>query len=149
MGSPVSAEHEVDHRFIVEGFVCGSDGKAVPEAEVMVKDTRVSVGKMGYTDGRGHYKVTLHLHNDNQGDPILVTAKEQEQRITATFDPNDLHTERKVTVHFGTGCIAEQSSAWVYYGVGLGVAAVAVFAGAQLMRKRRQPIKRGRGKRSS
>jgi hypothetical protein len=142
------AEHEVDHRFIVEGFVCSSDGKAVPETEVMVKDTRASVGKMGYTDGRGHYKVTLHLHNDNQGDPILVTAKDQEQRITATFDPKDLHTERKVAVHFGTGCVTEESNSWVYYGVGLGVAAVAAFAGAQLMRKRRQPIKRGKGKRS-
>ncbi len=147
--SEVLAEHEIDHRFIVEGFVCGSDGKAIPEAEVMVKDTRVSVGKMGYTDNRGHYTVTLHLHNDNQGDPILITAKDQEQRIAAKFDPNDLKTERKVTANFGTGCVTqEESSPWVYYGVGLGVAVVAAFAGARLMRKRRQPVKRGKGKRS-
>jgi hypothetical protein len=147
--SEVLAEHEIDHRFIVEGFVCGSDDKAVPEAEVMVKDTRVSVGKMGYTDNRGHYTVTLHLHNDNQGDPILITTKDQEQRIAATFDPKDLKTERKVTVNFGTGCVTqEESSPWVYYGVGLGVAVVAAVAGARLMRKRRQPVKRGKGKRS-
>ena len=145
--STVLAEHEVDHRFIVEGFVCGGDGTVVPETEVMVKDTRVSVGKMGYTDSRGHYKVTLHLHNDNQGDPILITAKDQERRITATFDPKDLHTERKVTVNFGSGCVTEESSSWVYYGVGLGAVVAAAVAGATLMRKRRQPMKRGRGKR--
>ncbi|MGH7230745.1 MAG: hypothetical protein ACREJU_05215 [Nitrospiraceae bacterium] len=143
----VRAEHEIDHRFIVEGFVCGSDGKAISETEVMVKDTRVSVGKMGYTDNRGHYKVTLHLHNDNQGDPILVTAKDQEQRTTATFDPKDLRVERKVTVNFGSGCVTEDSSSWIYYGVGLGVMIAAAVAGATLVRKRRQPVRRGKGKR--
>jgi hypothetical protein len=112
----------------------------------MVKDTRVSVGKMGYTDSRGHYKVTLHLHNDNLGDPILITAKEQEQRVSASFDPKDLRTERKTTVNFGSGCVSE-SSPWVYYSVGLGVAAMAAVAGATLFRKRRQPAKRGKAKR--
>jgi hypothetical protein len=146
--STVQAEHEVDHRFSIEGFVCGSDGRAVPDAEVMVKDTRASVGKMGYTDSRGHYKVTLHLHNDNQGDPILVTARDQEQRVAATFDPKNLHAERTMTVNFGSGCVtSEGSSPWVYYSVGLGVAAAAVAAGAKLIRKRRQPAKRGKGKR--
>ena len=147
VASPAHAEHEVDHRFIVEGFVCDTDGQAVPDTEVMVKDTRVSVGKMGYTDGRGRYKVTLHLHNDNQGDPILVTYKDQEQRITANFDPNDLHTERKITVNFGSGCATEESNVWVYYGLGLGAVVVAAVAGATLMRKHRQPVKRGKGKR--
>jgi MYXO-CTERM domain-containing protein len=147
MPSVSVAEHEVDHRFVVEGFVCESDGRAVSDVEVMVKDTRVSVGKMGYTDSRGHYKVTLHLHNENQGDPILVTAKDQEQRITASFDPKDIRTERKATVNFGAGCVREGSDSWVYYSVGLGVAAVAAVAGATLMRRRRQPMKKGKGKR--
>jgi MYXO-CTERM domain-containing protein len=114
----------------------------------MVKDTRLSLGKMGYTDRRGFYKVTLHLHNENQGDPILVTAREQEQRIAATFDSKNLHDERSATVNFGSGCVTDDgSSPWVYYSLGLGIAAAAAVAGATLMRKRRQPVKRGKGKR--
>src|SRR5687768_13438452 len=35
------AEHEVDHRFIIEGYVCGEDGKPMANQEVMVKDTRI------------------------------------------------------------------------------------------------------------
>jgi hypothetical protein len=147
--SIVPAEHEVDHRFTVEGMVCGGkDGGMLADAEVMVKDTRASIGKMGYTDRRGHYEVTLHLHNENQGDPVLVAVGDQEQRITAQFDPKDLRTERKMTVNFGSGCVAEAAgSPWLYYGVGLGVAAVGAVAGARLIRKRRQPAKRGKRKR--
>jgi len=148
--TPVFAEHEADHRFTVEGFVCGNDGRPVAETEVIVKDTRASVGKAGYTDGRGYYKVTLHLHNDNLGDPILVMVRDQEQRVTARFDPKDAHTERKVAVNFGSGCeqAPEGPHNWVYYSIGVGLAAVAAFAGAKWIRKHRRPFKqRGKGAR--
>ncbi|MEW6542511.1 MAG: carboxypeptidase-like regulatory domain-containing protein [Nitrospirota bacterium] len=143
----VSATHEVDHRFTVEGFVCGSDGKPVAETQVIVKDTRASVGVSVYTDSRGYYKATLHLHNDNRGDPILVSALQQEQRVTAQFDPKDVETERLVKVTIGSGCetAGEESSPWVYYGAGIGIAAVAALAGARFFRKRQRS--QGQGKR--
>ena len=68
------ATHEADHRFTVEGFVCDKDGKPNAQVEVLVKDTRVTIGQTVRTDGDGYYKVTLHLHNDNFGDPLLVEA---------------------------------------------------------------------------
>jgi len=143
------AMHEIDHRFTVEGYICKADGQPAAETEVVVKDTRVSVGTTAFTDARGYYKATLHLHNDNQGDPVLVAALEQDKKITAQFDPNDVKTERKVTVNIGTGCAVsdEGTPRWVYYGAGIGAAAMAVFAGAWLIgRGRRQP-KRGKGAR--
>lgn len=143
------AEHEVDHRFIVEGYVCGGDGKSMANQEVMVKDTRIPLGKTTYTDSDGFYSVTLHLHNDNQGDPILVTAGDREQRLTAKFDPKDMKAERKMIVNFGAGCEGTHSGSgqWVYYSVGLGLAGVAAFAGARMIRKQRRPVKRGKGQR--
>jgi hypothetical protein len=143
------AEHEVDHRFIVEGYLCGEDGKSMANQEVMVKDTRIPLGKTTYTDGDGFYSVTLHLHNDNQGDPILVAAGDREQRLTAKFDPKDMKAERKMIVNFGSGCEGAHSASgqWVYYSIGLGLAGVAAFAGARMFRKQRQPVKRGKGKR--
>lgn len=143
------AEHEVDHRFIVEGYVCGGDGKSMANQEVMVKDTRIPLGKTTYTDSDGFYSVTLHLHNDNQGDPILVAAGDREQRLTAKFDPKDMKAERKMIVNIGAGCEGTHSGSgrWVYYGLGLGLAGVAVFAGARMIRKQRRPVKRGKGQR--
>jgi hypothetical protein len=143
------AEHEVDHRFIVEGYVCGGDGKSMANQEVMVKDTRIPLGKTTYTDSDGFYSVTLHLHNDNQGDPILVAAGDREQRLTAKFDPKDMKAERKMMVNFGAGCEGAHSGSgqWVYYSVGLGLTGVAAFAGARMIRKQRRPVKRGKGQR--
>ena len=143
------AEHEVDHRFIVEGYVCGGDGKSMANQEVMVKDTRIPLGKTTYTDSDGFYSVTLHLHNENQGDPILVAAGDREQRLTAKFDPKDMKTDRKMVVNIGAGCEGTHSgpARWVYYGVGLGLAGAAVFAGARMIRRQRRPAKRGKGQR--
>ncbi|MBI4400702.1 MAG: carboxypeptidase regulatory-like domain-containing protein [Nitrospirae bacterium] len=142
------AMHEVDHRFTVEGHVCGADGQPVPDTQVIAKDVRVSVNATGYTNSRGYYKATLHLHNDNRGDPIVVTALNQEQRVTAQFDAKDVHTERHVTVNFGSGCDASAGGPdWIYYGAGIGLAAVAAFAGVRLIRNRQRSRKRGKGQR--
>nr|MBI3611769.1 carboxypeptidase regulatory-like domain-containing protein [Nitrospirota bacterium] len=138
------AMHEVDHRFTVEGHVCGVDGRPVPEAKVMVKDTRVSIGTAVFTDAHGYYKAVLHLHNDNRGDPIWVAALEQEQKVTAQFDPADVKNERHVTVNIGSSCAVQQeeSSRWVYYGAGIGLA---VAAGVGFVKNRQRSHKRGKG----
>lgn len=142
----VVATHEVDHRFIVEGYVCGPDGQPRANVKVTAKDARVEVLASALTESDGYYQTVLHLHNDNQGDPIVVFALDEEKRITAQFDPKDVHTDRKAVVHFGTGC--EQSARgtphWVYYGAGVGAVAVALFAGARFVRSRRRARKRGK-----
>jgi hypothetical protein len=144
--SVVLATHEADHRFTVEGFVCDFDGKAAKKAEVVVKDTRVNVGQTVETDEQGYYKVTLHLHNDNLGDPILVTAKREEQRIKVQFDPKDLESERKTRVDFGTGCqraAPDEVPHWVYYTLAVaGVGTLAIVAARMAQKKR--PAERGR-----
>lgn len=150
------AEHETDHRFTVEGSACGADGAPVSGVEVIVKDARISVLRTTLTDDRGYYKVTLHLHNENKGDPIVVYLKDkegkvqQEQQITAQFDPKDVHTERKTTVNFGSGCavLSDEPPPWVYYGAGLAVLSGGAWAGARLLRSRKRRAGNGRsGKR--
>lgn len=141
------ATHEADHRFTVEGFVCGADGKGVGDADVMVKDTKISYGQIVKTDGDGYYKASFHLHNDNLGDPLLVEAKGEQQNHKIQFDPKDLETERIIQVNFGTGCIYDRSKvpAWVWWAVG-GVAALVIGAiGVTAVRsQRKQEQKRGK-----
>lgn len=143
----VSATHEADHRFTVEGFVCGADGKGVPNTDVLVKDTKISYGQIVKTDGDGYYKAPFHLHNDNLGDPILVEARGEQQHQKVTFDPKDLETERKIQVNFGSGCVHEAGAPPLWVLAGLGAVAVAVggFVGAKVYRSwRKQGQKRGK-----
>jgi len=143
----VFATHEADHRFTVEGFVCGADGKGSANIDVLVKDTKISYGQIVKTDGDGYYKAAFHLHNDNLGDPLLIEANGQQQQQKVSFDPKDLESERIIQVNFGTGCMQERGSPplWVYLGSGAVAAAVGGFIGFKLIRSwRKQEQKRGK-----
>lgn len=145
------ATHEADHRFTVEGFVCGADGKGSPNVEVLVKDTRISYGQTVTTDGDGYYKATFHLHNDNLGDPLFVEAKGEQQNHKIQFDPKDLEAERKIEVNFGTGCVHNRNAppGWVLAGVGVAAVGVGGFVGVKLLRawrKKQTRREKGQGK---
>jgi len=144
--SVVFATHEADHRFTVEGFVCGTDGKGSANVDVLVKDTRISYGQIVKTDGDGYYKAAFHLHNDNLGDPLLIEARGEQQQQKVTFDPKDLEAERKLQVNFGSGCIQDRGSTppWVYLGFGAVAVAVSGLIGVKLIRSWRKEQKRGK-----
>jgi hypothetical protein len=143
-----SATHEADHRFTVEGFVCGADGKGMANADVLVKDTKISYGQVVKTDGDGYYRATFHLHNENLGDPLLVEAKGEQQSHKVQFDPKDLESERKVQIHFGTSCVRDVSSppAWLWWGLGGTAAVIAGAVGVKriVRAQRKQGQKRGK-----
>ena len=146
------ATHEADHRFTVEGFVCGADGKPSSNVEVLVKDTRISYGQTVTTDGDGYYKAAFHLHNDNLGDPLLVEVKGEQQHHKIQFDPKDLETERRIQVNFGSGCVRDRSAPpiWFWVGIGAAVGGVGLWVWSKASRARRKQDARrekGQGKR--
>jgi len=143
LASVVTATHEADHRFMVEGYVCGADGKPAVDIDVLVKDTKVSYGQIVKTDSSGYYKATFHLHNDNLGDPLLVEARGEQQNHKIEFDPKNLETERKIQVNFGTGCDASSPPAWFWW---TGGAIISAAGGVIVMKLARQPSKQERGK---
>ncbi|MDH4370865.1 MAG: carboxypeptidase-like regulatory domain-containing protein [Nitrospira sp.] len=140
--------HEADHRFMVEGHVCGPDGSAISNVDVLVKDTKISYGQVVRTDGDGYYKATFHLHNDNLGDPLLVEVRGEQQNLKVDFDPKDLESERKIQVNFGTGCDANGPPVWLWWGSGAMVLAAGTMIGMKLVRSQRRQ-ERGRGKSQS
>ena len=146
--SATSATHEADHRFTVEGFVCGTDGKGMANTDVLVKDTKISYGQVVKTDGDGYYRATFHLHNENLGDPLLVEAKGEQQNHKVSFDPKDLESERKVQVHFGSGCVHDVSSppGWLWWGLGGTAAVIAGAVGVKRIVKARRKQGQKRGK---
>lgn len=135
---------------MVEGYVCGPDGKGLSNTEVLVKDTRISYGQVVRTDGDGYYKAMFHLHNDNLGDPLLVEARGEQQNFKVEFDPKDLESDRKIRVNFGAGCDTGGSPSWIWWGGGAVVAVVGGVIGMKLARSQRQLVKgKSRGKRKS
>jgi hypothetical protein len=148
----LGATHEADHRFSVEGFVCGADGKGSPNVEVLVKDTRISYGQTVTTDGDGYYKATFHLHNDNLGDPLFIEARGEQQSQKVQFDPKDLEAERRVQVNFGSGCVHDPSAppVWALSVAGAAVVGVGGFIGTKLFRSwRKKEARREKGQKGS
>lgn len=136
--SVAQATHEADHRFMVEGYVCGQDGKGLSNTDVLVKDTKVSYGQVVRTDGDGYYKAMFHLHNDNLGDPLLVEARGEQQNLKVEFDPKDLESERKIRVNFGNGCEAHGPPAWLWWGSGAVFAIATGIIGMKFVRSQRK-----------
>jgi hypothetical protein len=93
--------HEVDHRFTVHGFVRDQQGNPVADARVIIRATRKGEGTTAFTDRRGYYTETLHLHDDDAGEPLEVSVGDETRRATAAFSVQDKHTERGVEVNFG------------------------------------------------
>jgi hypothetical protein len=137
----VSATHEADHRFTVDGYVCGPDGKGVADSEVLVKDTKLSYGQVVKTDGDGYYRVTFHLHDNNLGDPLLIEARGEQQNHRVQFDPEDRESERKIRVNFGSSCDTSGPPGWLWWGAGAVAVAVGGAVGLKVVRSQR---KRGR-----
>ena len=160
------ATHEMDHRFTISGHVRDKDGKPVRDVKVQARDLRDQKidPVTSYSDGSGFYKLILHLHNSNAGDPIQISVKDERsgldevKKIRAEFDPADKHTERQVKVEFGpetetsgggSGGIVgteDASKLWLY---GTGGVLVAAAIGVAIVRARHRqaavpPKRRGK-----
>ena len=51
----------------------------------------------------GYYEIFLHLHNEDTGTKITVTAGGPEKEIVATYDPSDKVTKRQAAVDLSVG----------------------------------------------
>ena len=118
--SVLFALHAVDHRFTVTGRFCGDDGEGIGGGVVSVKNTRADISGKGKTDSDGFYEVVLHLHNENQGDPLVVESGEFESAGRVDLDPNNPKTERMATINLGQPCRALPlwQKTWVLAGLG-------------------------------
>ena len=139
------ATHEADHRFMVEGYVCGEGGVGVSNTDVLVKDTKISYGQVVRTDGDGYYKAMFHLHNDNLGDPLLIEARGEQKNLKIEFDSKDLESERKVRVDFGNNCGGGNTSSWIWWGGGSALVVAGGVIGMRLLRSSGEKAK-GKGR---
>jgi len=108
LAAPARAEHEVQFRYTVLGYVKDASGK--PRKGVALEVTRQKTGLVypGETDGAGLYLIVTRLADESRGESLLVRAGPRSLRVTARFDPADHAAERGTRVDFAGGNVTER-----------------------------------------
>lgn len=96
---PIFVKTKVDHGFIVYGYVRDKAGKPIPDLPVMAQPLKEGrEGHGGKTNKEGYYEIFLHIHNEDAGTKIVVSAKDAKKEIVATYNPEDKVTKRQAAV---------------------------------------------------
>jgi mono/diheme cytochrome c family protein len=96
---PVFVKSNVTHGFIVYGYVKDKSGKPLPGVTVLAKPLKPGrESHEGTTNKEGYYEIFLHIHNEDVGTKIEVTAKDAKKEITANYNPEDKVTKRQAAV---------------------------------------------------
>ena len=118
------AEHEVDHRYHVRGYVLDAEEKGIAGQEVSVSDDGKVLGS-ARTDRFGYYSLHLHLHDTDLRRVLTLRAGANQARLRVNFDPNDKTTVRAHDANFIGGEFVERDlerfrlPAWAYALAGL------------------------------
>lgn len=106
-GTPAEATHEVDHRYLMLGYVRDGAGRPIPRAQVRVVREKTGATYHAKTEADGFYLIVVHLHDEDLLDALQVTANGATLRVRAWFDPVDTRDQRGTRVDF-TGTRAEE-----------------------------------------
>ena len=101
---PVFVKTKVEHGFTVYGYIRDRAGKPLAGVEVEAKPMK----KHGHpgkatSNQEGYYEIFLHLHNEDAGTKITVSAGGPKKEIVAQYDPSDKVTRRQATVDLSVG----------------------------------------------
>jgi mono/diheme cytochrome c family protein len=96
---PVFVKTKVEHGFIVYGYVRDGSGKPLANMEVQATPSKEHAHPgTAKTNEQGYYEIFLHLHNEDSGTRITVSAKGNQKDVVANYDPNDKVTKRQASV---------------------------------------------------
>src|SRR5437667_9030571 len=96
---PIFVKTKVEHGFIVYGCVRDKSGNTVPDLPVPAQPLKE--GREGHTvktNKEGYYEIFLHIHNEDVGTKIAVSANNVKKEITANYNPEDKVTKRQAAV---------------------------------------------------
>lgn len=108
LAPPALAEHEVQFRYTVLGYVKDASGK--PRKGVALEVTRQKTGLSypGETDASGLYVIVTRIADESLGERLLVRAGPRSLQVAAKFDPADHATERGTRVDFTGAKVVER-----------------------------------------
>jgi hypothetical protein len=112
VAGPTGATHAPDHRFIVLGYVIGEDGRGQNGVPVVVTRLKTGLAHRVRTEDDGFYLLVVHLHDEDEGDRLLVRAGTASGEIVARYDVRDHKVERGTRVDIRAGQLVEQREAF-------------------------------------
>ena len=108
LAAPARAEHEVQFRYTVLGYVKDASGKPRPGVALEVTRQKTGLVYPGETDAAGLYVIVTRLADESRGESLLVRAGPRSLRVTAHFDPADHTAERGTRVDFAGVKVTER-----------------------------------------
>lgn len=105
---PAEATYEVDHRYVVLGYVRDAAGQAVARTIVRVVREKTGLAHEVNTEADGFYLVIVHLHDEDVLEPLRITAGRATLRIQARFNARDPRTPRGTSVDIVAGVARER-----------------------------------------
>ena len=140
------AEHEVDHRYNIRGFVLDENQRGIGNLNVEVLRDGSLLGS-SKTESGGYYSIHLHLHNSDKGRILILRAGPYQSELRVAFDPGDMNTQRVHDANFVAGKYVEGTLGrfrippWLYVVGGLlTLGAIVVFLERRRKRKIRQKM---------
>lgn len=109
LATPVEATHEVDHRYVVLGYVRDAAGRPLVRTVVRVVREKTGLVHETRTDRTGFYLVIVHLHDEDVLEPLRVAVGRAALRVEARFNPHDPRTPRGTSVDATDGVARERS----------------------------------------
>jgi hypothetical protein len=109
---PAGATHLPDHRFIVLGYVTNAEGRGLPNERVTARRRLTGLAYQARTERDGFYLVVLHMHDEDEGDRLTISATGVTGQIVARYDVTDKKVERGTRVDIRPGGLVEDQTAF-------------------------------------
>lgn len=109
LATPADSTHEIDHRYLVVGYVQEGNGQAIPRTRVRLVREKTGLSHETMTGRDGFYLLIVHLHDDDAGDALQITAGRTQVRIRAWFGAEDAARHRGTRLDFLGGQARERS----------------------------------------
>ena len=109
---PALATHVPDHRFIVLGLVTDEAGRPLASVPVVVTRLKTGLAHRTRTEADGLYVVVVHIHDDDEGERLSVSASGASGEVVTRFDVHDRRTERGTRVDVRGGAVVEDRRAF-------------------------------------
>jgi hypothetical protein len=94
------AEHSIEYRYTVLGYVKNARGAPQPGVEVALVREKTGFAYVGETDASGLYVIVARLGDESLGETLILKAGGHMASLTARFDPGDHSRERGTHVDF-------------------------------------------------
>lgn len=110
--APVAAEHTVETRYVVLGFVKDAQGKLRPGQVVEVVRDKTGFAYSGRTDEQGFFVVVVRLGDESAGETLTLRIGPVTTTVTARFDPTNHADDRGTRVDLDGAKFVERTTAF-------------------------------------